>query len=136
MNEFDCLGAVELLCELTHQQDPSLRLNGVWGLMNLSFNSEQRIKSHIKYHDNIGTDQVDNIMTTLRMGAYQVCNITTTFGTVQVYIIMTTLGTDQVYIIMTTLGTDQVCIIMTTLGTDQVYNIMTTLGTDQVYNKY
>ena len=63
MTEFDCLGAVELLCELTHQQDPSLRLNGVWGLMNLSFNSEQRIKSHIM--TTLGTDQVDNIMTTM-----------------------------------------------------------------------
>ena len=88
MDEFDCLGAVELLCELTHQQDPSLRLNGVWGLMNLSFNSEQRIKSHIM----------------------------TTLGTDQVYNIMITLGTDQVYNIMITLGTDQIDNIMTTLG--------------------
>ena len=30
-------GAVELLCSLTHKNDPSLRLNGVWGLMNMAF---------------------------------------------------------------------------------------------------
>ena len=26
-------GAIDLLCQLTHKYDPSLRLNGVWGLM-------------------------------------------------------------------------------------------------------
>jgi len=26
-------GAIELLCHLTHKSEPSLRLNGVWGLM-------------------------------------------------------------------------------------------------------
>ncbi len=50
------LGAVDVLCELTRKQDPALRLNGVWGLMNLSFNSEQRIKSQIM--TTLGTDQV------------------------------------------------------------------------------
>merc|ERR1712168_349936 len=49
-------GAVDVLCELTRKQDPALRLNGVWGLMNLSFNSEQRIKSQIM--TTLGTDQV------------------------------------------------------------------------------
>jgi hypothetical protein len=53
-------GAVERLCELTREQDPSLRLNGVWGLMNLSFNSEQRIKSHIM--TTLGTDQVFRLL--------------------------------------------------------------------------
>ena len=49
-------GAVELLCDLTHKLEPSLRLNGVWGLMNLSFNAEERIKEQIM--TTLGTDQV------------------------------------------------------------------------------
>jgi hypothetical protein len=49
-------GAVDLLCQLTHKFDPSLRLNGVWGLMNMSFNAEQKIKSQIM--TTLGTDQV------------------------------------------------------------------------------
>ena len=53
------LGAVDVLCELTRKQDPALRLNGVWGLMNLTFNSEQRIKSQIM--TTLGTDQVSFI---------------------------------------------------------------------------
>ena len=40
-------GAIELLCQLTHKYDPSLRLNGVWGLMNMAFQSDQRIKVQI-----------------------------------------------------------------------------------------
>ncbi len=51
-----CAGAVDLLCQLTHKFDPSLRLNGVWGLMNMSFNAEQKIKSQIM--TTLGTDQV------------------------------------------------------------------------------
>ena len=54
----------------------------------------------------LGIDRADNIIRTLRMGAYQVDNIMTTLGTDQVDNIMTTLGTDQVYNIMTTSGTD------------------------------
>jgi len=53
-------GAVDLLCELTHKFDPCLRLNGVWGLMNLSFNSEQRIKSQIM--TTLGTDQIFRLL--------------------------------------------------------------------------
>lgn len=30
-------GAVELLCKLTDKEDPDLRLNGTWGLMNMAF---------------------------------------------------------------------------------------------------
>ena len=52
---FFCQGAVELLCELTLKHDPCLRVNGVWGLMNLSYNAEQRIKAQIM--TTLGTDQ-------------------------------------------------------------------------------
>jgi hypothetical protein len=57
MQGFYILGAVDLLCQLTHKFDPSLRLNGVWGLMNMSFNAEQKIKSQIM--TTLGTDQVN-----------------------------------------------------------------------------
>jgi len=53
-------GAVDLLCSLTHKYDPSLRLNGVWGLMNMAFQSEQRIKSQIM--TTLGTDQVFRLL--------------------------------------------------------------------------
>lgn len=53
-------GAVDLLCSLTQKYDPSLRLNGVWGLMNMAFQSEQRIKSQIM--TTLGTDQVFRLL--------------------------------------------------------------------------
>jgi len=53
-------GAVELLCELTQKLDPCVRLNGVWGLMNLSFNAEERIKEQIM--TTLGTDQVFRLL--------------------------------------------------------------------------
>ena len=53
-------GAVDLLCSLTQKYDPSLRLNGVWGLMNMAFQAEQRIKSQIM--TTLGTDQVFRLL--------------------------------------------------------------------------
>ena len=53
-------GAVDLLCGLTHKSDPSLRLNGVWGLMNMAFHTEQRNKSQIM--TTLGTDQVFRLL--------------------------------------------------------------------------
>lgn len=53
-------GAVELLCSLTHKFDPSLRLNGVWGLMNMAFQADQRIKAQIM--GALGTDQVFRLL--------------------------------------------------------------------------
>jgi len=49
-------GAVDMLCALTHKYEPPLRLNGVWGLMNMAFQAEQRIKVQIM--TTLGTDQV------------------------------------------------------------------------------
>ena len=53
-------GAVDLLCSLTQKYDPSLRLNGVWGLMNMAFQAEQRIKSQIM--TTLGMDQVFRLL--------------------------------------------------------------------------
>ncbi|CAG0896044.1 unnamed protein product [Cyprideis torosa] len=38
-------GATEVFSALTRHDDPGLRLNGIWGLMNLVFGSEQRTKT-------------------------------------------------------------------------------------------
>ncbi|KAG8177148.1 hypothetical protein JTE90_020023 [Oedothorax gibbosus] len=40
-------GAVEMLCGLTRREDPSLRLNGVWALMNMAFQADQKIKQQV-----------------------------------------------------------------------------------------
>ncbi|KAK7113106.1 armadillo repeat-containing protein 8-like [Littorina saxatilis] len=41
-------GAIDILTKLCAKEDePPLRLNGVWGLMNLAFNSEQKVKMEI-----------------------------------------------------------------------------------------
>ncbi|XP_065202896.1 armadillo repeat-containing protein 8-like isoform X2 [Planococcus citri] len=40
-------GAVDLLCNLTRRSDPALRLNGIWALMNMAFQAEQKIKTLI-----------------------------------------------------------------------------------------
>merc|ERR1711970_1065084 len=49
-------GAVDMLCALTHKYDPSLRLNGVWGLMNMAFQADQRIK--VQIITALGADQI------------------------------------------------------------------------------
>ncbi|XP_053326702.1 armadillo repeat-containing protein 8 isoform X4 [Spea bombifrons] len=40
-------GAVELLCSLTVSENPALRVNGIWALMNMAFQADQKIKSDI-----------------------------------------------------------------------------------------
>ncbi|XP_068101338.1 armadillo repeat-containing protein 8 isoform X3 [Hyperolius riggenbachi] len=40
-------GAVELLCSLTLSENPALRVNGIWALMNMAFQADQKIKSDI-----------------------------------------------------------------------------------------
>ena len=45
-------GAIDLLCQLTHKYDPSLRLNGVWGLMvRITKSSSEPIEPPIEFHD-------------------------------------------------------------------------------------
>lgn len=53
-------GVVQLLATITSQADPSLRLNGVWALMNLAFQAEQRLKSQIL--TTLGTDQIFRLL--------------------------------------------------------------------------
>ena len=53
-------GAIELLCQLTHKYDLSLRLNGVWGLMNMAFQSDQRIK--VQIITQLGADQIFRLL--------------------------------------------------------------------------
>ncbi|XP_022109412.1 armadillo repeat-containing protein 8-like [Acanthaster planci] len=54
-------GAVELLCKLTASQNTALRLNGIWGLMNMAFQAEQKIKNSIL--GSLGTDQLFDLLT-------------------------------------------------------------------------
>ncbi|KAL3284207.1 hypothetical protein HHI36_018371 [Cryptolaemus montrouzieri] len=53
-------GVVNLLAKLTSKPEPSLRLNGVWALMNLAFQAEQRVKSQIL--NSLGTDQIFRLL--------------------------------------------------------------------------
>ncbi|EFA00811.2 Armadillo repeat-containing protein 8-like Protein [Tribolium castaneum] len=53
-------GVVQLLATLTVRPEPSLRLNGVWALMNLAFRAEQRVKSQILTA--LGTDQIFRLL--------------------------------------------------------------------------
>lgn len=49
-------GVVEMLCKLTENADPALRLNGSWALMNMAFQAEQHVKSKIIH--TLGTDRI------------------------------------------------------------------------------
>uniref|UniRef100_A0A4W3IS18 Armadillo repeat-containing protein 8 n=1 Tax=Callorhinchus milii TaxID=7868 RepID=A0A4W3IS18_CALMI len=40
-------GAVDLLCNLTQSENPALRVNGIWALMNMAFQADQKIKTDI-----------------------------------------------------------------------------------------
>ena len=53
-------GAVEMLCHLTHKYEAPLRLNGVWGLMNMAFQAEQRIK--VQIFKSLGEDQIFGLL--------------------------------------------------------------------------
>lgn len=53
-------GAVDLLCSLTHRPDPALRLNGVWALMNMAFQADQKVKSQIL--NKLGTEQIFRLL--------------------------------------------------------------------------
>ncbi|WAR10242.1 ARMC8-like protein [Mya arenaria] len=55
----DC-GAINILVGLAGRQDPGLRLNGIWGLMNLTFQVEQKVKSCVV--EAIGTEQLFRLL--------------------------------------------------------------------------
>ncbi|KAK3592440.1 hypothetical protein CHS0354_004873 [Potamilus streckersoni] len=56
-------GAISILVGLTKNPDPALRLNGIWGLMNMTFQAEQKIKTQII--EALGTDQLFKLLSDL-----------------------------------------------------------------------
>uniref|UniRef100_A0A3Q3VRB1 Armadillo repeat-containing protein 8 n=1 Tax=Mola mola TaxID=94237 RepID=A0A3Q3VRB1_MOLML len=40
-------GVIELLCSLTQSDSPALRVNGIWALMNMAFQADQKVKGEI-----------------------------------------------------------------------------------------
>lgn len=51
---------MDLLCDLTRREDPALRLNGIWALMNMAFQAEQKIKTSIL--TTLETDQIFRLL--------------------------------------------------------------------------
>ncbi|CAH0693986.1 unnamed protein product [Spodoptera exigua] len=53
-------GAVEMLCNLTKMPEAALRLNGIWALMNMAFQAEQKVKQRIL--SCLGTEQMFRLL--------------------------------------------------------------------------
>jgi hypothetical protein len=53
-------GAIEILCELTRNDNASLRLNGTWALMNMAFQAEQHVKTEII--NTLGTERIFQLL--------------------------------------------------------------------------
>ncbi|CAB3247742.1 unnamed protein product [Arctia plantaginis] len=53
-------GAVEILCNLTKSPESALRLNGIWALMNMAFQAEQKVKQRILC--SLGTEQMFRLL--------------------------------------------------------------------------
>ncbi|KAJ2943616.1 hypothetical protein O0L34_g16724 [Tuta absoluta] len=53
-------GAVEMLCNLTKRPESALRLNGIWALMNMAFQAEQKVKQRIL--NCLGTEQMFRLL--------------------------------------------------------------------------
>lgn len=53
-------GAIEILCELTKNENSSLRLNGTWALMNMAFQGEMHVKTEII--NSLGTDRIFQLL--------------------------------------------------------------------------
>ncbi|XP_041986727.1 armadillo repeat-containing protein 8-like isoform X2 [Aricia agestis] len=53
-------GAVEMLCNLTRRPEAALRLNGIWALMNMAFQAEQKVKQRILMC--LGTEQMFRLL--------------------------------------------------------------------------
>lgn len=51
---------VETLCALTKKEEDGLRLNGIWALMNMTFQAEQRVNLQIL--SCLGTDQIFHLL--------------------------------------------------------------------------
>lgn len=53
-------GVIELLCSLTQSDSPALRVNGIWALMNMAFQADQKIKVEIVRC--LGTEQLFRLL--------------------------------------------------------------------------
>uniref|UniRef100_A0A8C7HDK9 Armadillo repeat-containing protein 8 n=1 Tax=Oncorhynchus kisutch TaxID=8019 RepID=A0A8C7HDK9_ONCKI len=53
-------GVVELLCSLTQSDSPALRVNGIWALMNMAFQADQKVKGEIVRA--LGTEQLFRLL--------------------------------------------------------------------------
>uniref|UniRef100_A0A8C9ZDC0 Armadillo repeat-containing protein 8 n=1 Tax=Sander lucioperca TaxID=283035 RepID=A0A8C9ZDC0_SANLU len=53
-------GVIELLCSLTQSDSPALRVNGIWALMNMAFQAEQKVKVEIVR--SLGTEQLFRLL--------------------------------------------------------------------------
>ncbi|KAM9709426.1 armadillo repeat-containing protein 8 isoform 2-T2 [Menidia menidia] len=53
-------GVIELLCSLTQSDSPALRVNGIWALMNMAFQAEQKVKLEIVR--GLGAEQLFRLM--------------------------------------------------------------------------
>ncbi|XP_040057893.1 armadillo repeat-containing protein 8 isoform X1 [Gasterosteus aculeatus] len=53
-------GVIELLCGLTQSDSPALRVNGIWALMNMAFQADQKVKVEIVR--SLGTEQLFRLL--------------------------------------------------------------------------
>lgn len=53
-------GVIELLCSLTQSDSPALRVNGIWALMNMAFQADQKVKVEIVRV--LGTEQLFRLL--------------------------------------------------------------------------
>ncbi|XP_056145517.1 armadillo repeat-containing protein 8 [Lampris incognitus] len=53
-------GVIELLCSLTQSESPALRVNGIWALMNMAFQADQKVKVEIVR--SLGTEQLFRLL--------------------------------------------------------------------------
>uniref|UniRef100_A0AAY4EVD2 Armadillo repeat-containing protein 8 n=1 Tax=Denticeps clupeoides TaxID=299321 RepID=A0AAY4EVD2_9TELE len=53
-------GVIELLCSLTQSDSPALRVNGIWALMNMAFQADQKVKMEIVR--SLGTDHLFRLL--------------------------------------------------------------------------
>ncbi|XP_036965376.1 armadillo repeat-containing protein 8 isoform X1 [Acanthopagrus latus] len=53
-------GVIELLCNLTQSDSPALRVNGIWALMNMAFQADQKVKGEIVRC--LGTEQLFRLL--------------------------------------------------------------------------
>ncbi|MED6232088.1 Armadillo repeat-containing protein 8 [Ataeniobius toweri] len=53
-------GVIELLCSLTQSDSPALRVNGIWALMNMAFQADQKVKVEIVR--SLGTEKLFRLL--------------------------------------------------------------------------